>query len=103
MIRLSLIAATGLAIAMSGLAAMPASASQTVGNFCASDNPEITKNIDMYAALLKQQGVEASDLRQWGGCIQAFVTGSDGHTHLAYFDPLTLKEIPLDVTSLKAG
>ncbi|MEQ1901064.1 MAG: PepSY domain-containing protein [Devosia sp.] len=103
MIKLSLIGATGLAVLVAGLSVAPASAAQTVASFCSTSNPEITKDADRYEMLLKQQGVDVSDIREWGGCIQAFVTDASGSTHLAYYDPLTLKEIPFDLNGVTAG
>lgn len=103
MIKLSLISAASLVLVTAGLSVAPASAAETVGSFCSTSNPEISKDADQYAMLLKEKGVNASDIREWGGCIQAFVTNASGVTHLAYFDPLTLKEIPFDLSSVKGA
>lgn len=63
--------------------------------------PDFTESEEnaLYLQLLKQRGVEVSMVRQWGGCIQAFVLDEDGHgEHLEYYDPDTLERIVLTRT-----
>jgi hypothetical protein len=48
-----------------------------------------------YEQRLRARGIDASDTRLWGGCIQTFVT-ENGHFTMRFYDPWTLEEIPLD-------
>ncbi|MEQ1901063.1 MAG: hypothetical protein ABL866_10055 [Devosia sp.] len=63
--------------------------------------PDLTEREEnaIYLRLLKQRGVEVSMVRQWGGCVQAFVLDEDGRgEHLEYYDPDTLERITLTRT-----
>ncbi len=103
MTKFSLLSVAALAVVSVGLAA-PAFATASVASYCTGSDPQITKDADLIISQLKRQGVDATDVRDWGGCIQAFVTDAKGDSKLAYFDALTLQPIPVDpMTSLAAG
>jgi hypothetical protein len=44
-------------------------------------------------ASLKQKGVNAQDVSDWGGCVRADVIRKDGSTAMEYFDPDTLQRL----------
>jgi len=54
-----------------------------------------TERAQFYEQRLRARGIDASDTRMWGGCIQTFVT-ENGHFTMRFYDPWTLEEIPLD-------
>ena len=104
MTKFSLLSVAALAVVSVGLAAAPALATATVASYCTGSDPQITRDADLILSQLKRQGVDATAVRDWGGCIQAFVTDSKGDSKIAYFDPLTLEPIPVDsLSSMAAG
>jgi hypothetical protein len=44
---------------------------------------------------LRAHGIDARDSRFWNGCLQTFVR-ENGHTVMKFYDPDTLREIPVD-------
>ncbi|MDO8360573.1 MAG: hypothetical protein Q7T08_11110 [Devosia sp.] len=81
-------------VILSAAPAFAAVPTTSVTPFCSGgSNPDITRNPDRYAALLREQGISATQIVDWGGCIQAVVTDGNGHTSMMYFDPDTLKPV----------
>ncbi|MBI4922327.1 MAG: hypothetical protein HY834_11300 [Devosia nanyangense] len=90
---LVLVAALG-SIGLSAAPAFAAVPTTSVTPFCSGgSNPDITENPDCYAALPKEQGINVSQIVDWGGCVQAMVTDSTGRISIMYFDPDTLRQI----------
>ncbi len=57
---------------------------------------EMEKN-EVFLRLLRMRGVDATGVRQWNGCLRAFVRDEDGRgEHLEYYEPDTLERIELD-------
>lgn len=50
---------------------------------------------DYVIAQLKDQGVNATAVEEWGDYVVAYVTGADGKQTLAYFTPTTLQPVNL--------
>jgi hypothetical protein len=44
-------------------------------------------------AALKDKGVNATDISDWGGCLRADVVRKDGRTAMEFFDPDTLQRL----------
>lgn len=72
----------------------------TCENEVANSGPgagEYTNAIDSDApailASLKQKGVNAQDVSDWGGCVRADVIRKDGSTAMEFFDPDTLQQL----------
>ncbi len=42
---------------------------------------------------LRDRGVNASRVEEWGGLIRAFVQNPDGSTSMQFFDPATLQRV----------
>lgn len=59
------------------------------------DRMSETEQAEYYERRLRQRGVDANETRMWNYCIQTFVT-ENGHVTMRFFDPFTLREIPLD-------
>lgn len=96
MTKVSILALAAL-VSTLGFTAAPASAAAAPFCFGSDNDHEISDNLDRYAALLKEQGVKASSIEEWGGCIRAYVTDSAGHTTIVFFDPDSLQQVgPVD-------
>ena len=53
----------------------------------------IDANSGNILAALKDKGINATDITDWGGCVKADVVGKDGHTTMQFFDPHTLQRL----------
>jgi hypothetical protein len=47
----------------------------------------------IYQMLLNQQGVPATRVEKWNGCLRAFVTQPGGGEIMQFFDPSTLRQV----------
>ncbi len=92
--KLILAAAAIASLGLGALAAAPTLAAQGVP-YCGATDQDVNDNVDQISALLKEQGVNASDISVWNGCIKAFVTKSDGKVATEFFDPDSLKQVGL--------
>ncbi|UYN99456.1 MAG: hypothetical protein KIT02_16355 [Devosia sp.] len=59
----------------------------SIGEFSESERNEF------YLMRLKQRGVDATDVRTWGECLQVFVRKPGGGEEMQYFDPSTLERV----------
>lgn len=81
--------ALAVLVALSGLAA-PAFAESLVDQ--RSDNEHFNETIVLDQ--LRDKGVNASDLAYFNGKIRATVRDADGRFSFAYFEPVTLEQVP---------
>ncbi len=51
-----------------------------------------TERAELYERRLQQRGINASNTRFWGECVQTFVR-ENGVTTMRFYDPYTLEEI----------
>lgn len=59
----------------------------SIGEFSESERNEF------YLMRLKRLGVDATDVRTWGECLQVFVRKPGGGEEMQYFDPSTLERV----------
>lgn len=86
--------ATSVAIATLGLVAVPVQAAGSVAPGACSDTElSVHDEADAIAAQLEQQGYTVSGVDEWSSCVRAFVVNPDGTTGMAFFDPMTLKQV----------
>lgn len=98
--KLALAAAAGLAGLGIAIVAAPASA-ESIGacqNSFANDGhgdytDAIAANSAAILAGLRDQGVNAVDVQNWGGCVRADVVRPDGTTAMEFFDPDSLQPL----------
>ncbi|GLQ10897.1 hypothetical protein GCM10007913_28290 [Devosia yakushimensis] len=88
------LAAAGLVL---GGAALPAQANTLAANTVSPTSCDATYSVRHHEFAieqgLKREGYNVSSVNDWNGCVQAFVTGADGHSTMAFFDPVTLKPV----------
>jgi hypothetical protein len=88
------VAAAGLAL---GAAALPAQASTLAANTVSPATCDSTYTVRHHEFAieqgLKNEGYNVSSVNDWNGCVQAFITKTDGSQAMAFFDPLTLKPV----------
>lgn len=56
----------------------------------------IDANSGSILAALKDKGINASDITDWGGCVKAQVTARNGQTGTEFFDPHTLQRLSVN-------
>jgi hypothetical protein len=54
---------------------------------------DTTDQFETYKMLLNQQGVAATRVEKWNGCLRAFVTQPGGGEVMQFFDPQTLRQV----------
>lgn len=84
----ALAAAVGIAGLMSAAPAAAAPIHST--GVCAVSETYVADHSDLILQQLRAQGVNATSVENWNGCIRAFVTGADGSQSMAFYDPETL-------------
>ncbi|MFK4810566.1 PepSY domain-containing protein [Devosia neptuniae] len=88
------IAAAGLAL---GAAALPAQANTLSANTVSPVSCDTSYSVRHHEfgieQGLKREGYNVSSVNDWNGCVQAFITKTDGSQTMAFFDPLTLKPV----------
>ena len=45
---------------------------------------------------LRDKGINAVDVSNWGGCVKADVVGKDGKTSMEFFDPASLERLSVN-------
>lgn len=75
-------------------AVLPAQAasSRTDVPYCTGGD-EIGQDADMIQLKLRANGVAATSVEEWNGCVRAFVQTGDGHEAMYLFDPETLQPL----------
>lgn len=88
------------ALALIALTATPSLAAQCndVGSFRFSFGVEFGKitesdRNEMALNRLRQMGVDATRVEQWGGCLRAFVRKPGGGEEMQYFDPSSYRRV----------
>lgn len=99
--RLPLVAAAGLlGLGLAGavtptFAASIASCQNDVSN--STTGGQFASPIDQNAAAilagLKDRGIDATDVSNWGGCVKADVVRKDGRMATEFFDPASLQRL----------
>lgn len=89
-----LAAIAGLGTAATALPASAASYS------CDNDSINISQDANNIQRQLEQKGIDATNVSDWNGCVQAFVTNADGKTTIQYFNPYTLEPAKSAVQNL---
>ncbi len=56
----------------------------------------IAMQSDAIMAGLRQKGINATDITDWGGCVKADVVQKNGHTAMEFFDPSTLQRLSVN-------
>jgi hypothetical protein len=87
----ALISGTGFAgIALA--AATPAAAAST-GTFCDGNYADIDANKSEITQRLSEEGIKATSIEEWNGCVRAFVENANGTQTMVLLDPDTLQPI----------
>lgn len=89
-----LLVAPLLALAAIVPAVLPAQAqtsNQSVP-FC-TGGEDISADADLYAMKLRANGIDASSVDEWNGCLRAYVTTASGERQMMLFDPDTLAPV----------
>lgn len=99
MVKLHLVLAAGTLALMgagisTGALASPyqkvASTTGVSASTCDAGPGYVSENSSRILSLLKEKGVNANMVNQWGGCVQAFVTNTSGAQSIELFTPYTL-------------
>lgn len=64
------------------------------GGFSIGGEFSETKRNDFVLMELRRRGVDATDVRTWGECLQVFVRKPGGGEEMHYYDPTTLERVP---------
>ncbi len=101
--KLSLIAAAGL-LGLSMIGAVTPSFAESIA--ACQDEVRSPNSSDVQSAVnadsgsilaaLKDEGIHATSVAGWGGCVQASVVGKNGHVAQEYFDPSTLQRLSVN-------
>ncbi|HVW93268.1 MAG TPA: hypothetical protein VHB74_11760 [Devosia sp.] len=101
--RLSILAAAGLlGLGLAGgvtpsFAESIASCQSTAVNSYAGDtHSPINDQSGTFAAALKEKGIQATNVQDWGGCVKADVVEKNGHVAQEFFDPATLQRLTVN-------
>ncbi|MDB5561117.1 MAG: hypothetical protein JWN11_535 [Hyphomicrobiales bacterium] len=91
---MSFVVAAAIGLCGASFLTLPALAQPVFCSGPSSDTLDpINEDAGHFAIRLRDAGISASGVESFGGCIRAYVTGSDGTTQMVYFDPETLQRL----------
>lgn len=101
--KLSILAAAGLlglglagGVTPSFAESIAACESHLVNNYAGDTHSPIDDQSGSFLAALKEKGVNATDVQDWGGCVKADVVQKNGHVAQEFFDPMTLQRLTIN-------